>query len=395
LPVGIYDKRNLMRILIVGAGPIGCYAAQLLKKIGYEPILLEEHPSVGKPVQCAGIVSSKLISTLKPFISESAIVNRINSFAINTPWTEEFYLNIPGVACILNREKFDLDIGQGLDIHLKSRVTKIEKEDSGYRVYTEKSESFLTDLLIGADGTDSIVRKYMFDNYVSKYKNNNNLKINYYYGMQYQIKLKEMYQGITNDSIQVYFDDNIPFFLWIILENSKTLRVGVVGTLPENAKKKLDEYLYRKKIKGEIVDVIAGKIAIGYIPTYYDNIALIGDAACQTKPLTGGGISYGIYSVRILIDCIKENKLEEYDWRWKKKFSKEIKFGLKARRMYEDLDNDNRVNLFHLFKKYSSFIEQVVEFDNHYSLFQAALNNPQILVDAGKLLGNYMKDMIK
>jgi len=32
-----------MKIIIVGAGPVGCYTAQLLKQKGYETVLLEEH----------------------------------------------------------------------------------------------------------------------------------------------------------------------------------------------------------------------------------------------------------------------------------------------------------------------------------------------------------------
>ncbi len=109
-----------MKILIVGAGPVGCYTAQLLKERGYKPIVLEEHPNVGKPVQCAGIVSSKLISTITPYISEEAILRKVDGFVINTPWTEEFTINVPQIACIVNRERFDIDIGRGLDIRLEA-----------------------------------------------------------------------------------------------------------------------------------------------------------------------------------------------------------------------------------------------------------------------------------
>lgn len=383
-----------MRILIVGAGPVGCYTAQILKKNGHKPVLLEEHSNVGKPVQCAGIVSSKLISTIKDYISEEAILRQINGFTINTTWTEDFTIQIPGIACIVNREKFDIDIGSGLDIHLGSRVTKITRESHGYCVYTQLDEKFETDILIGADGPDSIIRKYLLNQYNSN-KNNSNLKINYYYGMQYQIKLREDCLEITDGLIKVYFNNNIPFFLWVIPETSSVLRVGVVGMKPGNTKKILDEYFKNKNIEGEIIDVVAGKIAIGYIPTYCDNIALVGDAACQVKPLTGGGISFGIKSAQILADCIDENKLEEYDRRWKKKIGKEITFALKARNIYESLDDTQKKKVFNLFKRHSSFIEQTAEFDNHYKLFNQAFKNPKLLMDAGKLLVYYMENMLK
>ncbi len=191
-----------MKIIIVGAGPVGCYTAQLLKQKGYETVLLEEHSSVGKPVQCAGIVSSKLITSIKPFISQQAIVNKINRFVINTPWTEEFSVDIPGIACIVNREQFDLDLGRGLDIRLKRRVAKIEKEDSGYCVTTHIGEKLRSDILIGADGPDSIVRDFILNDSVSQTKNINSVKIKCYFGMQYQIKLDAIYQKIISDSIQ-------------------------------------------------------------------------------------------------------------------------------------------------------------------------------------------------
>jgi digeranylgeranylglycerophospholipid reductase len=384
-----------MKIVIIGAGPVGCYTAQLLKQKGYETVLLEEHSSVGKPVQCAGIISSKLISSVEPFISRQAIVNKINRFVISTPWTEEFSVDIPGVGCIVNREQFDLDLGEGLDIRLKRRVAKIEKEDNGYCVNTEIGEKFRSDILIGADGPDSIVRDFMLNDSFSKIKNINSVEIKYYFGMQYQVRVDNIYQEISSDSIQVFFDDNIPFFLWVISENRETLRIGVVAKVAKNAKEILDKYLIRKNIKGKIIDIITGKISLGYIPSCNNNIALVGDAACQVKPLTGGGLSFGIQSARILADCIEYNKLEEYDQRWKKKFGKEIKFGLKARKIYEALDSTKKEQVFLLFKKNSGFIEQAAEFDNHSRLFKEAFKNPQLLIDAGKVLRYYLEDMLK
>ena len=380
-----------MKILIVGAGPVGCYTAQLLKEKGFDSVLLEEHSTLGKPVQCAGIVSSKLVLMIKSFISEEAIINGINGFSISSPWVEDFSINIPGIACIINREEFDLNMGKDLDIRLDQRVSYIEKENNYYLLNTVQGETLKADILIGADGPDSIVRNYMLENY-SKNNSNINSRINYYFGMQYQIQLYEDYPNISDDLIQVFFDSNIPFFLWIISESKDKLRVGVVA---ENAKNILDGFIESKNIKGEIIDVIAGKIPMGFIPTYYNNIALVGDAACQIKPLTGGGLSYGIQSARLLADCIQEGHLNKYDQRWKRKFGKEIQFGLKARNIYENLDRKQRGKIFSLFKKNSHFIEQVVDFDNHSLLFKEAFKNPQLLFDAGKLLGYYIEDMLK
>ena len=46
-------------IAIIGAGPIGSYAAYMLAKKGIDVNVYEEHKVIGKPVQCTGIVSSE------------------------------------------------------------------------------------------------------------------------------------------------------------------------------------------------------------------------------------------------------------------------------------------------------------------------------------------------
>ncbi len=379
-----------MRILIVGAGPVGCYTAQLLKERGYHSVLLEEHTLLGKPVHCAGIVSREVLSLIEPFISTDAIKSRIDNFSINTPWEEPFSINKEGIAIVLNREKTDLSLGKDLDVHLGERVSSIKRKNGTYTVSTEQGREYEADVLIGADGANSIVRKYFLENYVGM-DIKNNISLDYYFGLQYQIKLDNSNLLINHNEIGVFFNSSIPFFIWIIPEKEHSFRIGV---LANNGKQTLTDFMREQEIEGEIEEVFAGKIPIGFIPTSSDSIALVGDAACQIKPLTGGGLSFGLQSACILADCIKEDKLEQYDSRWKKKFGQEIRFGMKARKIYENLDESQRKEIFKLFKKNSDFIENIVDYDRHSKLFREAFRQPRILLDAGKVFLLYLEDLV-
>ncbi|HJQ93885.1 MAG TPA: FAD-dependent oxidoreductase, partial [Candidatus Thermoplasmatota archaeon] len=46
-------------VLVVGAGPTGSNTARLLARDGWKVLLVEEHPEVGQPVQCAGLVTPR------------------------------------------------------------------------------------------------------------------------------------------------------------------------------------------------------------------------------------------------------------------------------------------------------------------------------------------------
>jgi geranylgeranyl reductase family protein len=368
-----------MEIVIVGAGPVGCYTAQLLKNYGIKTRILEEHQEVGKPIRCAGLVGRQVFEkTLLP-LSESSIINRIDgaSFLYGN---DNFTIKREKVAYVIDRERFDKNVSQGLNVECGKKVVGIKEGRTGYILKTNEDDIY-ADLVIGADGVRSQVRKYINFMWNNNGKNKKRDYVKYYLGMQYRIKLEENLP--CSKITQVYLREGISFFIWVIPEDDNIIRVGVIS---ENARRDLAQFIKEFKIKGKIIGKLAGMIPVGLTKNYYKNIALVGDAAVQVKPLTGGGIFYGLKSAELLAECIRDDRLDEYDRRLKRKFGKEIKFALKARKFYEEINEKELKNIFMLFKKNADFIEKVANFENHSVIFIEILKNPKIFRDARRIL---------
>ncbi len=376
-----------MEIVIVGAGPAGCYTAQLLKKYGFKTRIIEEHREVGKPVRCAGLVGRQVFeNTLLP-LSESSIINQING-ALVCYRDDNFQIKREGVAYVIDREKFDKNLSQGLEVEYGKKLIEINKEGSGYILKTDLGDIY-ADLVVGADGANSRVRKYInfVDNDYANDKKRGYIKC--YLGVQYRIKVEE--NLLCSKITQVHFREGIPFFIWVIPEGNNVFRVGVVS---ENAREDLIGFLRDFKIKGKIIGKLAGMIPVGLSRNYYKNIALVGDAAVQVKPLTGGGIYYGLKSAELLAECIRDNRLDEYDRRLKKKYGREIKFGLKARKLYEEINEKELKNIFMLFKKNAGIIERAANFENHSAIFIEILKSPKIFRDARQILSRNIRKLL-
>jgi len=404
-----------MEIVIVGAGPIGCYTAQLLKKCGINSFrIIEEHGEVGKPVRCAGIVGKPVFEDSLIPLSRGSILNQING-ALFFYKGDSFKIERPGVALVIDREKFDKELSRGLEVEYRRRVLEIEEEGegdgseggngSGYRLKTNQGD-IRADIVIGADGPRSRVRRFIDlkrkeERRGSRAKKNDgdgsegndgSGETNFYKGVQYRIKLEDL-KGLKSEDgffpgkmTRVYMRDGIPFFVWIIPEGDGIIRLGVIA---ENGHRELERVIKEEGIKGEIIDRLAGIIPLGLCQSVYKKVAVVGDAARQVKPLTGGGIYYGMRAAEILVECIQEGALAEYDKRWKSKFGREIKFGLWARKVYERLNKDEHEleDIFSLFKENAEFIERAANFENHSLVFREVFKRPKIFVKAGKIFG--------
>lgn len=365
-----------MQIVIVGAGPAGCYTAQLLKNYGFKTRIIEKHSEVGKQTRCAGFVGRQVFeNTLLP-ISKSSIVNQING-ALFFYKDDSFLIERKDVAYVIDREKFDKNLSKGLDVECGKNLIEIKKDGSGYILKTN-FEDIYADLVIGADGPNSQVREFM-----DLGRNKGKWEIvKYYIGVQYRIKLdKDLFSPRV---VQVHLREGVSFFIWVIPESNNIIRLGLIA---ENSRNHLNQFIKDFKITGKIIERLAGMVSLGFTRSFYKNIALVGDAACQIKPLSGGGIYYGLKSAELLAECVREGKLGEYDKRLKKKFGREIKFGLKGRQVYEKLNNNKLEEIFLMFKKNVRFIEKIADFENHSVIFREALKNPKIFIEAGKILG--------
>lgn len=361
-----------MKILIVGAGPIGCYTARLLKEKNLDVEIIEEHPEIGRPIHCSGLVSRNVLSEMKVSLNDEVVVNHIDGAEFFFD-SDSFKIERKGVALLIDRERFDRALGEGLNVHFNTRFMGIEKEGPGYLVETDKGE-FYADIVIGADGANSSVRK------IAGFKED----IEYLRGVQFRIA----HNNGNKNFVQVYFKH--PFFAWIIPEGDKTVRIGVISHNPYHD---LIELLKERSIEGEILEKFAGIVPLGWSQSQQENLFLLGDAACQIKPLTHGGIYYGMRCAEILADCISKNKPNEYEKAWKNRFAREISIGIKIRRLYEKLNHEDAKEIFAILKDNLSLIEEFGDFENHSRIISLFIRNPRLQVILGKVLINIFKDI--
>ncbi len=360
------------KIVIVGAGPMGCYLGQLLKHYGFDPLLLEEHSEVGRPIACAGIVGSDVFKRSQLPLSRKSIMNKIDGAKLSFH-NSAFLVKRSEVAYIIDRAIFDQELSQGLNVELNCRFKEFEKNGPGYILKTNNGE-YYADIVVGADGPHSKVR--------TLFEFETNLKI--YKGLQYRIK-KEI---PDRDRVEVSYIKPFSLFNWIIPEGNGTIRVG---TMADNPYEELNKFLKYKRIEGDIVERNAGPIPIGTTQIVKGNVVLLGDAACQIKPITSGGIFYGMRAAEMLARAIKDGDLVKYDAEWKEEFGQEIKLCLMLRNITENIDEKVLVRLFDYIKENSTLLEKVGDFENHSSVLWSLMSNPQTYSTMGSLLMGIVK----
>jgi geranylgeranyl reductase family protein len=356
------------KIIIVGGGPVGCYTGQLLKQAGLESLILEEHAEIGRPVQCAGIVGRGTFEEMRLTPSNKSIINTIDGGKINYNGTS-FILNRPKVAYIIDRAVFDKELSRGLNIEFNTQLQDVTPlKDGGYLLKTNNGE-YYADLLIGADGPNSRIRKALgFSSDMKLYR-----------GYQYRVKMTPERPNF----VDVYYIKPFSLFTWIIPEGNGVARIG---TISNNPYQEIHHFIDRLGITGEVIEKNAGAIPIGTCQLVKANAALVGDAACQVKPITSGGIYYGLKAAELLVEAVKDGQLSRYEQRWSEEYEQEIKICLLARYVMENMGDDVLKRVFNYFKDNAKLIENIGDFENHSSVLWSLVLNPRTYPTIGSLL---------
>lgn len=312
-------------ISIIGAGPVGNYLAYLLAKSGKKVSVYEEHDKIGLPVQCAGVVTSR-IKELVP-IRKQFLINKIKKMRVYSPNGKFVDFNLKHGNYIIDRMKFDRYLADkakeaGVKFFLNHKFVGVKNNVLRFNKGLRK-----TKILIGADGPMSKVAKVCGLNKNRKFV----------VGLQGRVS-----GNFDKNMIRTYLDKD--YLGWVIPEDNKVARIGVFS------KKNSNIYFknFIKKFKGKIREYNSGLIPI------YDskakikkkNVYLVGDAAGQVKASTFGGIVMGLFAAKELSKSIIKKK--NYYKLCKKKINKELKRHLSIRNKFDKFTNKDYNNLVRL-----------------------------------------------
>ncbi len=316
-------------INIIGAGPVGSYCAALLAKKGFPVNLFDEKKKIGTPVQCTGILTKDIFKFIK---EDDFIVNKLKSVKVIS---KNNYVILPSNEIVVDRTKFDNHIlemakSNGVKISLGK---KFLRNDSNNAFFDKGKSKF--DYLMGADGPQSRVAQ------------SNGLygKRNFILGMQVRVKLQS-----DSSQYSVFFDSKkFPgFFGWQVPESSKISRIGIAGVNPKSSFKHLLKLL--NLVESDVIEYQGGLIPVynSKMPVYNKNVYLIGDAACQVKATTGGGIVPGFMGARALVKSIVKGTSYSSNLN---NINKKLKMHSRIRRILDNFYNKDYDYLINLLKQ--------------------------------------------
>ena len=338
-------------VAVIGGGPVGSYAAYKLAGMGYGVVVLEARDKPGEKAGCTGLVGQECADLFH--IDDSVIIRRVNSARLFSPSGKLLRVWRPEPqACVLDRGAFDISLASraqnaGAEYILNSQVVDVAVNDNEVRLeavrHGEKL-NFEAKAVVMATGFSSKLVEGLGLGRVGDFVT----------GAQAEI------ETTGADEVEVYFGREIApgFFAWMVPTSSNMARVGLLSRRsPGDYLKRL---LSSLQAQGKIATTEA-KLSYGGIPlkplskTYGERLVVVGDAAGQVKPTTGGGIYYGLLCAEIAANSLHRalgngdltaGSLAGYERAWKKKLGRELKRGYWARKFYERLSDRQVDRLF-------------------------------------------------
>jgi len=151
-------------LLIVGAGPAGSFAAELLAKGGAKVALFDGRPE-GEPKACGGGVTAKALKAWPHLLN--AVGRTISELDLYSPSSKRLHLALDEPFAIYSRIAFDCylrerarDAGAHV-ISEKISPRKTKRTEAGWRVVTDTGAEWSSSFLIGADGANSGIAKML------------------------------------------------------------------------------------------------------------------------------------------------------------------------------------------------------------------------------------------
>ena len=292
--------RDSYDIVVVGGGPAGCEAALFAAQNGASVLVVEKDPDIGIPVRCAEGIS---VRALREFYEPDPLFCRqhVNEYQLVAPNGTRVEVSGIGEGVILDRKVFDRMVAEdaaraGAHIMVNASAVGASREGDGVVVHLEGLPDVRCRVMIGADGVESRAGRWL--------------------GLRTACRPHDMETAaqfvlggidIVPTRFEMHFGTQLApgGYLWVFPKGKGVANVGlgISGSHGGSATPlELLERAVQRLFPGASVlgRVLGGIPCSGGLKTIVgDNVMLVGDAAHQANPLTGGGIATGLKGGRI------------------------------------------------------------------------------------------------
>jgi geranylgeranyl reductase family protein len=229
----------------------------------------------------------------------------------------------------------DQAVDAGAQLLLNHRVENVDIHKG--EVLVRNGDTISAQVVVGADGYDSMVSRLF------------NPASDDYEAVQYLMSVKDK---MDTNYVHLKVESQIaPGFLWIIPISDGLVRVGMFSRLSyKEASAHLEGYIKKNPL---LKNSSYLKKYHGCIPIYNPKkqivkkrAILVGDAASQVKPTTGGGLTLGFLCAKLASEVMvkaldKENVdiLQEYQLLYSKRYERELKTQRMVHKTFKSLSD--------------------------------------------------------
>ena len=291
---------NRYDFLVVGGGPVGSHVATGLAKAGYQVAVLEKSHFVGGKVCCTGIVSRECIEKFR-FPTE-LIQRELYAASVFSPMDTELSIGREEVqAVVVDRGGLNAYLAReaqesGADYYLRCKVDGIKVNADGVRV----------------SATDNGIKNYFYAQaivmacgFAPRFMRSLGLGLGnkWVVGAQVEVEVSDL------SKVEVFLGNTIApgYFAWLVPVNEGMALAGLMTE--RDAPCYMRAFLDLLHNKNRITRTL-GKTSYRGITlrssskVFSDRVLLVGDAAGQVKPLTGGGLFFGMLCADVAVTSL-------------------------------------------------------------------------------------------
>lgn len=344
-------------VLIVGAGPAGSFAAELLARGGAKVALFDGRPE-GTPKACGGGVTAKALKAWPQLLNAAG--RTINELDLYSPSGKKLHLKLDEPFAIYSRVVFDSylrDRARDAGAHVFSKkisARKAKRFETGWRLRSEDGDEWTGAMLAGADGANSAIGKILAGPLPAS-------DMEVAFGYRAPLPSNEIAPTVvaflprwvgyawafprpdhisfgiatTQDAFEHQPLDDL---LWRFMIGYYRERNGATVKFwqdDENAEsKRVREHLsntaerYAARIPGLAAKTWDTRRVCG------DDWALLGDAAGFADPVTGEGIYYALRSAELFADAYLAGRASTYETLWREDFGADLARAAQMRRRF-------------------------------------------------------------